>query len=124
MKDKEELARLYRTCDLVVHPSVNETFGLVPVEAQACGRLVAGLRGGNLELNIRAGLDTWAARNTPAGLAGTVRALAAIDRRPLEQAVAKAVREEFSWPKAFDQLWSVYRELLTSPSAHQWLPRI
>lgn len=35
--DQEQLARYYRAADLFVHPSVQETFGLVALESQACG---------------------------------------------------------------------------------------
>ncbi|SDG56855.1 glycosyltransferase family 4 protein [Propionivibrio dicarboxylicus] len=37
----EELARLYRSADVMVFPSVTDTFGLVMVESMACGTPVA-----------------------------------------------------------------------------------
>ena len=37
----EELARLYRSADVMVFPSVTDTFGLVMAEAMACGTPVA-----------------------------------------------------------------------------------
>jgi len=43
--DPAELARLYRAADLFVHPSIQETFGLVALESQACGTPVVGIRG-------------------------------------------------------------------------------
>jgi len=39
--DGPALARLYRSADVVVFPSVTDTFGLVMVEAMACGTPVA-----------------------------------------------------------------------------------
>lgn len=39
--DGPTLARLYRTADVVVFPSLTDTFGLVMVEAMACGTPVA-----------------------------------------------------------------------------------
>jgi alpha-1,6-mannosyltransferase len=110
--EKRELAKVYRASDIVVHPSVNETFGLVPVEAQACGRLVVGIRGGNLELNIRAGLEYWSSTNDGAGLAASILRLASADRAPLEQVAARAVRAEFAWPVVLGQLWDVYRAVI------------
>ena len=41
--DPRELARLYRAADLFVHPGVQETFGLVTLESQACGTPVVGI---------------------------------------------------------------------------------
>lgn len=110
--DKESLARLYRTSDLIVHPSVNETFGLVPVEAQACGRLVAGIRGGNLELNVRAGLEAWSPTNTAPGFATTIRRMSAMERSGPESLAAALVKAEFAWPVVLGELWEVYRRLI------------
>jgi glycosyltransferase involved in cell wall biosynthesis len=39
--DGTELARLYRSADVMVFPSVTDTFGLVMVESMACGTPVA-----------------------------------------------------------------------------------
>ena len=39
--DGPELARLYRSADVMVFPSVTDTFGLVMVESMACGTPVA-----------------------------------------------------------------------------------
>jgi glycosyltransferase involved in cell wall biosynthesis len=39
--DGAELARLYRSADVMVFPSVTDTFGLVMVESMACGTPVA-----------------------------------------------------------------------------------
>ena len=44
--DDEELARLYDTCDVLVHPYRGEGFGLPMLEAMACGRPVIVPRGG------------------------------------------------------------------------------
>ncbi|HZR78307.1 MAG TPA: glycosyltransferase, partial [Chthoniobacterales bacterium] len=43
--EPRELARHYRAADLFVHPGVQETFGLVALESQACGTPVVGIRG-------------------------------------------------------------------------------
>ena len=40
--DKEELAQWYSACDVFFNPSVEETFGLVTVEAMACGAPIIG----------------------------------------------------------------------------------
>ena len=43
--DADELAHYYRAADLFVHPGMEETFGLVALESQACGTPVVGIRG-------------------------------------------------------------------------------
>src|SRR5207302_560032 len=47
--DSVRLAQLYRAADLFVHPGVQETFGLVALEAQACGTPVIGIRGSYMD---------------------------------------------------------------------------
>lgn len=49
------LAEWYRAADLVVIPSHNESFGLVAVEAQACGTPVVAARVGGLVTAVRDG---------------------------------------------------------------------
>ena len=44
----ERLAEIYRAADLVAVPSHNESFGLVALEAQACGTPVLGAAVGGL----------------------------------------------------------------------------
>src|SRR5207302_3088870 len=43
--ESSELSRYYRAADLLVHPGVQETFGLVALESQACATPVVGIRG-------------------------------------------------------------------------------
>lgn len=52
---REELADWYRAADLVAVPSYSESFGLVAVEAQACGTPVVAARVGGLVTAVRDG---------------------------------------------------------------------
>ena len=47
--EPRELARYYRAADLFVHSGVQETFGLVALESQACGTPVVGIRGSAMD---------------------------------------------------------------------------
>lgn len=114
--DSRELARLYRTADLAVHPSVNETFGLVPLEAQACGLPVCGIRGSCLDDNILAGLESWADTNRPCHLASAIERMQRRDRRTLGLAAARAVRERYAWPVVLAQMWREYEALVERQS--------
>ncbi len=107
------LADVYRTADLGVHPSLNETFGLVPLEAQASGLPVCGIRGSCLDENAMAGLDLWAAENTPTSLAAAIERMRHSDRRALGLAASARASREYAWPVVLDELWAVYRELVT-----------
>ena len=53
----DDLAALYRAADLVAVPSHNESFGLVALEAQACGTPVVAAAVGGLVTAVRDGVS-------------------------------------------------------------------
>lgn len=108
------LARLYRSADLAVQPGVNETFGLVPLEAQACGLPVCGIRGTCMDETALAGLDLWAARNDPRELAAAIERMRVADRMLLGARASAAVRARYAWPVALRELWERYHEAVES----------
>ena len=67
--EPRELARYYRAADLFVHPGVQETFGLVALESQACGTPVVGIRGSAMDDLIFHEHTNWAQENTAEALA-------------------------------------------------------
>jgi D-inositol-3-phosphate glycosyltransferase len=108
----EDLARLYRAADLVAVPSYNESFGLVALEAQACGTPVVAAAVGGLVTSVRDGEsgvlvdghdpDDWARVLDKLLAAPTYRRVLS------EGAVAHAAG--FSWDRTADGLLRVYRE--------------
>ena len=106
------LAQYYRAADLFVHPGVQETFGLVTLEAQACGTPVVGIRGSYMDRIIHAGLDAWAGENTPEALAAAIEATLA---RPPEISAAELsgrIAGLYSWAQVFQRLFDLYREVV------------
>src|SRR5580700_3372145 len=75
--DPRELARYYRAADLFVHPGVQETFGLVAVESQACATPIVGIRGSYMDRIIFHEQELWARENTPEALADAIEELSA-----------------------------------------------
>ena len=73
--DPLELARYYRAADLFVHPGIQETFGLVALESQACGTPVVGIRGSRLDGIILHDQDSWARASDPEALAAAIEAV-------------------------------------------------
>ena len=67
--DSHDLARYYRAADLFVHPGVQETFGLVALESQACGTPVVGIRGSYMDRIICHDQESWAQENSAEALA-------------------------------------------------------
>ena len=109
--DALELARYYRAADLFVHPGTQETFGLVALESQACGTPVVGIRGSRLDWIILHDQDSWAWENNPAALASAVEQFSKRDLKELGQAAASMAEREYAWPRVFERLFCIYREV-------------
>ncbi|WP_410638208.1 D-inositol-3-phosphate glycosyltransferase [Amycolatopsis sp. lyj-346] len=115
----ERLARVFRAADVVAVPSYNESFGLVALEAQACGTPVVAAEVGGLPVAVPHGVsgllvpghgaDEWA------------DALAAVALRPDRRAElgANAVlhARRFSWRRTTDALLDIYAQA-TSAFSH------
>lgn len=107
-QSREDLVNLYRAADLVGVPSYSESFGLVAIEAQACGTPVVAAAVGGLPVAIddgRSGVlvdghdpDRWADAITTV-LAGDRNAMGA-------NALSHAQR--FSWDSTVDALLASY----------------
>jgi alpha-1,6-mannosyltransferase len=99
LPDREVVAALLASADVVIAPGPVETFGLAGLEALACGTpVVVNAASALPEVVGSAGV---AAAGTGAALAGGARQLLA---RPEEQrrAAARARAEQFGWPAAVD----------------------
>ena len=110
--DPAELARFYRAADLFVHPGVQETFGLVALESQACGTPVVGIRGTRMDKVILHDQDSWATENTPEALASAIEEFSWKDLRGLGNVAAEAVARDYSWSEVFGKVFRIYREVV------------
>ncbi len=110
-----ELADWYRAASVVLVPSHSESFGLVALEAQACGTPVVAAAVGGLHTAVRHGSSGILvdghdpvdyARVLSELLASPAR-LASLSRGALEHASA------FGWPATADRLVEVYSEAMS-----------
>ena len=108
--ESERLAHIYRCADCFVHPGLQETFGLVTLESQACGTPVVGIRGSYMDRIIFSDQRHWAEENTAASLADAIRKTCCGDLRGEGQAASETVRARYSWNLVFDRLFGIYRE--------------
>ena len=108
IQDNVLLARYYHAADLFIHPGICETFGLVVLEAQACGLPCVGIRGSFMDANVMAGLEDWASRNAPDDLARAVERFTDLDLKKLGEEAAQQVLARFSWNKVFARQWDLY----------------
>lgn len=116
--DPSELARYYRAADLFVHPGVQETFGLVALESQACGTPVAGIRGSAMDDLIFHDQSNWAGENSAEALSEAIQAFAAKDLSRLGLQAAEQAARLHAWPKVFERLFCIYREVCAHYKEH------
>jgi D-inositol-3-phosphate glycosyltransferase len=115
----EALAALYRAADLVAVPSHSESFGLVALEAQACGTPVVAAAVGGLVTAVTDGVSgILVDGHDPRDWARVLAGLLLTPGRRLRLSLA-AVRHaaNFSWERTADGLLEVYRAGVTEHRA-------
>ena len=112
LSDADDLLAFYHTADLFVHPGVKETFGLVTLEAQACGLPVVGIRGTAMDRIVCHDQSFWAPLNTPEALACAVARAFEYDLPTMGAAAHQQVANRFAWPEVLARLFDLYREVI------------
>jgi len=116
--DHKELPLYYNAADVCVVPSYYESFGLVALEAMACGTPVVATRVGGLSTIIHHGhtgyLKSW---RCPEAFANSVEMI--ISTEDLQQSMGAAARkraEGMGWDNVAAMMWEEYAALtLQSP---------
>lgn len=111
----ERLADFYSAADLFVHAGRWETFGIVSLEAQACGTPVLAVRGGGLEESLSCEPAALLAEDgTPEALAAALEC--ALRRPPITPAERtarhRALADRFSIDRTFVSIFALYRQLI------------
>jgi alpha-1,6-mannosyltransferase len=109
--ESEHLAQFYRAADIFVHPGVQETFGLVTLESQACGTPVVGIRGSYMDRIIHSDQTYWARENTPAALAQAILESSALNLKKMGGQASRKVLNLYSWQRVFERLFAIYRSV-------------
>lgn len=117
---QERLRLFYAASDVTVMPSYYESFGMVALEAMACGSPVVASRVGGLTTTVRDGVTGYL---VPEGDAGALAArLAGIlaDSRLRERLGREATRwaAEHRWPCVAERVCGLYAELQPAASQH------
>lgn len=112
--EPERLARLYRAADFFVHPGVQETFGLVTLEAQACGTPVIGIRGSYMDRIIHSSQTLWARENTAAALAAAIEQSSHNGYKTDPTRLSRRVAAQYSWEQVFGRMFALYREVIAN----------
>ncbi len=112
---EEEKPHLLAACDLIAHPSANESFGLALIEAWACGRPVVGVREGAVGSLVDEGRDGLLVEYlNPDAMARAILELLADPRRreALGRAGRRKVEERYTWEKVTARLRELYEAVV------------
>jgi len=109
-----ELPPLYSTADISIVPSRVEPFGLVAVEALACGTPVIASRAGGLPDFINEDVGRLFEMNNSADLADKITdALKNNDKKHKGKRAAEYALNNFSWHRVIDEVITVYKSVLS-----------
>ncbi len=110
---QSELAKLFNISDVNVVPSRNEPFGLVAIEAMACGAPVVGTNQGGLKDIITPEVGKLVPVDDDLALAEAIMSELLLKKSPhRRENVNQYVREKFSLKNAVEQIVKVYEEIL------------
>jgi glycosyltransferase involved in cell wall biosynthesis len=119
-RHRRDIDRFYHAADLLVLPSLYESFSLVALEAAACGLPLVATRVGCIDELVGAGEAGRLVQRTPESVAVAIVELA--EAPPLRAALGMRAAERaaaYTWERSVDSLLRLYRGL---PAEHR-LPR-
>src|SRR6478609_7431762 len=112
-----ELARILASADGLVHAGDQETFGLVLLEAMACGRGVIAANAGAIPEIVTPQTGVLVTPRDGAAMADGVRRFYERDPERLGRAARSRVEREYTWGTAMRGLLGLYRGALAPGSA-------
>lgn len=111
-RDSLELASWIASADALVHAGTKETFGLVVLEAMACGRPVVTARAGAFPELVDEGVGMLAEPESAAAMAASVAALYERDLAAVGAAARARVVRQFTWNRTLRQQIDTYTALI------------
>jgi glycosyltransferase involved in cell wall biosynthesis len=113
-KSHEEIPMWINACDIFVAPSLTESFGVVIIEALACGKPVVGTRVGGIPEIISScevGILVESAHSSSLA-EGLLEAMA----RKWSQMAITSYAEQYSWNQIVPKIIDVYYQALNNPA--------
>ncbi|HEY1889634.1 MAG TPA: glycosyltransferase family 1 protein [Steroidobacteraceae bacterium] len=111
-RDSIELAQWLASADALVHAGTKETFGLVILEAMACGRPVVAARAGAIPEFVDDSVGVLAEPGSGARMAEAIAALYERDLAALGANARARVLRKYTWNRAFRGQMATYKALL------------
>ncbi len=115
--DQDTLAERYRAADVLLAPSRSETFGLVALEAQACGTPVVAADVPGLEAVVRDGGTLVPGHDERDHAAAVVGYLRDPERHEAARRAGIAAARAASWDRTVDRSLDVYDEVVAERAA-------
>lgn len=110
-RDPRMVARIVASADAFVHANDKEPFGLIVLEAMACGRPVVGVDSGGVAETVDETVGQLSPSADPADYAEAIEALFQRDVEALGQAARRRAVERFAWDRVFEDLCLLYGQL-------------
>jgi len=110
------VARIIASCDAFVHANDKEPFGLIVLEAMACGRPVVGVNAGGVKETVDNSVGQLARSADPRHYAEAVATLFERDIEALGAAARQRTVDRFAWNRVFEDLSGVYAEVSGKPA--------
>jgi glycosyltransferase involved in cell wall biosynthesis len=120
---QERLRELYRRCRALVFPSLNEDFGMVPLEAMACGAPVIAVDAGGPRETIINGVTGWLVPPTSDAFAeAIVQASGQEGTAERMRSAAQARASEFSWDRFVARIDEVMERIASGSRPDESVP--
>ena len=110
ISNRVELARLYATCDVFVHPNPREPFGIAPLEAMASGLALVAPNSGGV-LSYADAECAWLAPADPISFAAAISEAADPGERNARSIAGRKAAERHDWPIVAKRLFDFYDRL-------------
>ncbi len=110
-RDSTALARLLASCDAFVHANDAEPFGLITLEAMACGLPVVAVASGGLAETVDDSVGQLAPRSAAKPFAEAVEGLFARDVTALGATARARAVSRHGWDSVFERLTGVYAQV-------------
>ncbi|WP_428149649.1 glycosyltransferase [Brevundimonas sp.] len=114
-RDPKAVARIIASCDAFVHANDKEPFGLIVLEAMACGRPVVGVNAGGVAETVTNDVGQLSRSADPDDYAQAIEALFARDVEAIGAAARVHTVETFAWNRVFEGLCMTYAEVSGRP---------
>jgi len=115
-RDQDTLQYYYSAAEVVVMPSDYESFGMVALEAMACGTPVIASDVGGLAFLVQHGRTGYRVpARDPAALAARITRL--LTGEPLRRRIGQRAAcwaEAYAWPRIADRIEGLYREIVSN----------